>query len=222
MLTLVVGTLYEIKYSLYWWNRHFVKSFTVIFAQWNVELLKFIHLVAVTYQLPRVSWAKNVLTDSELSLLYRAVVDKPNLPCFDNSLQHYNAWLVAWGTGVRPGSMTLTLGYRRGDRKPNGDLLEEDETFRWKDVEFFKYVGLSTIIYTRSWRCTLTSSLEQPNLFPTDFQILEGITRCIQNQFCRDIQDVPLSAKQVEAVGTGPDINAPCPSPSSQSLPWRH
>jgi hypothetical protein len=42
-------------------------------------------------------------------------------------------------TSVRPGSMTVGYGYEKGaDRGEGVPPLADDETFRWKDVTFFR------------------------------------------------------------------------------------
>ncbi|KAH3955892.1 hypothetical protein HBI56_019850 [Parastagonospora nodorum] len=134
-----VGSLYQIKHTLYWWNARFVDSFSTIFLHWHNELMKFIHLVATHHQLPAESWKKNILTDVELCMLYQAVVQSTT--SVDNSQQNYNLWLLAWGTGARPGSLVLADGYGRNDLRSDGTPRGTDDTLRWKDVEFFKKDG---------------------------------------------------------------------------------
>jgi hypothetical protein len=108
-------------------------------------LLKFIHLVATHHELPSESWQKNVLTDAELSLMYQVVTQATT--SVDNLQQHYNLWVLAWGTGARPGSLVLAEGYGRNDKKNDGTLRSTDATLRWSDVEFFRRVSLPVCRY---------------------------------------------------------------------------
>jgi len=110
-----------------------------MFLKWHSELLKWIHQVATQFQLSTSSFEKNLLTDAELLLLYRAVTAATT--GVDNAMQHYNIWLLAWGTGARPGSMVVAEGYGRSGRLSTGEARGVDETLRWEDVQFFKHVS---------------------------------------------------------------------------------
>ncbi|KAI8937069.1 hypothetical protein NX059_006288 [Plenodomus lindquistii] len=131
-----VATLYEIKHSLYWWNALFVKDFSAIFISWHTSLMKWIHQLATHFTLSTASREKLLLTDEELSMLYRVIMSSQR--GVDNSKQHFAAWLLAWTTGVRPGSITVTKGYGKGDTLSTGAVRTTDETLRWSDVQFFK------------------------------------------------------------------------------------
>ena len=90
-------------------------------------------------QLSKGEREKLLLTETELLMLFTvlgsAVVGVENL------VQHYSIWLLAFGTDVRPGSITVGPGYARSSKLPNGQLRGVDETLRWKDVKFFKKVS---------------------------------------------------------------------------------
>ncbi|KAI8940677.1 hypothetical protein NX059_001947 [Plenodomus lindquistii] len=134
-----VTTLYEVKHSLYWWNAHFVPNFSNIFISWHTRMMKWIHQIATHFALTTGSREKTMLTDEELTLMYRVIAGSTKGVL--NSKHHYTAWLLAWTTGVRPGSITVTKGYAKGDLLATGAARSTDETLRWSDVEFFKNEG---------------------------------------------------------------------------------
>lgn len=110
-----------------------------MFFQWHTELLKWIRQHATGFAPSKSSWEKNNLADSELCLLWHGVVKLTT--GVDNALQHYNIWLLAWGTGARLGSMVVAQGYGRSDILSTSKTRDVDETLRWKDVEFIKNVS---------------------------------------------------------------------------------
>jgi hypothetical protein len=154
-----VGTLYQAKYAFYWWNALFLDNFGTIYHKWHLTLMKWIHQVATEFQLLTMSYEKNNLTDTELSMMFRVVMDD-SLKGVENYYQHYVVWVLAWVTATRPGSLTVspgrcfdlpagygiyadnvTVGYAATDTLANGKARGFDETLRWSDVEFFKHVG---------------------------------------------------------------------------------
>jgi len=94
----------------------------MMFLKWHTELLKWTHQVATHFQLFKSPYEKSLLTDTELLLLYQTVATATT--GVDNSLQHYNAWLLSWGTGAWPGSLTVAQGYCCKDTLQTEQLVE--------------------------------------------------------------------------------------------------
>lgn len=134
-----IGTLYETRDAFYWWNALMIDNFGIVYHKWHVSLTKWIHQVATEFKLSTGSWKKNSLTDAELSILFRVVMD--STIDADNMKQHYVAWCLSWITSVRPSSITVSPGYSATDTLPNGDLRGVDGTLRWSDIEWFKDAG---------------------------------------------------------------------------------
>jgi hypothetical protein len=57
----------------------------------------------------------------------------------DNWKQNYLMWVLMYLTGIRPGSITVAVGYEEGATLGDGRegaARAQDETFRWSDCEF--------------------------------------------------------------------------------------
>jgi hypothetical protein len=134
--------LWHAKYALYWWAMRLVPNFVSIYGKWHADLTAWIHLIAITNELATTKYQKNNLTDSELSLFYDAIMKKTSdIGNIDNIKQHFVAWLLAYFTAVRPGSMTVCKGYEKGASLGlhDGKTRPEDETLRWSDLKWVRY-----------------------------------------------------------------------------------
>ena len=108
----------------------------------------YIHLVAEQFFLQSSRSDKYKLTDSELSLFYEAIMEKTDED-IDNTKQHFIAWLLAYFTAVRPGSITVCKGYEKDASSgsyDDGKIRPEDVTLRWSDLKWVRYphgIGVS-------------------------------------------------------------------------------
>ncbi len=98
--------------------------------------MSFIHQLATIKALTNISRQKNFLSSDELLMLFRAVMNTTS--GVDDWKQCYAAWLLAWGTGARPGSIAVGDGYSAEDTLSDGSLRGHDETLRWKDITWLK------------------------------------------------------------------------------------
>ena len=105
---------------------------------------------------------KNNLGDLELDLLWNYVknikVGRVNFK------QHYLAWVLAWITGVRPGSYTICSGYEKGALLADGTRRMTHETLLWSDCQFFRddngEIGIQiTFRYSKGFRSPHTQKL---------------------------------------------------------------
>lgn len=138
--TITAKPLWHAKHALYWWAIRLIPDFINIFGKWHSELTAHIHLVSIEFELQTVKYEKYNLTDSELNLFYDVISKSDD--DIDNRKQHFVAWLLAYFTAVRPGSITVCKGYEKGasyglqdDRKTR----PEDETLRWSDLKWVRY-----------------------------------------------------------------------------------
>lgn len=133
------GVLFQLKGCLLWWIMRFVKGFDTVSSEWHSYNTAAIHKAAHTYKFETAWLKKNNLTDAELSLFW-AVIEKPqaSMTNLENWKQHYVAWVMMWVTSARPGSLTVGYGYEAGSPIAQDQLRSDDETLRWKDLEFFR------------------------------------------------------------------------------------
>ena len=117
--------------------------------------MKFIHQIATTQRLTTASRPKHFLSENELLMLFQVVMDADR--GVKNLKQHYAAWLLAWTTGCRPGSITVGRGYGKDDMMTDGTPRGVDETLRWSDVEFLKNKARFITSFLQS--CLLTTSI---------------------------------------------------------------
>jgi hypothetical protein len=132
--------LWHAKHALYWWAMRLIPGFITIFGKWHSVLTAHIHLVAIEFELQTSKYEKHNLTDSELSLFYDAIEKSDE--DIDNLKQHFVAWLLAYFTAVRPGSMTVCKGYEKGASyglQDNRKTRPNDETLRWSDLKWVRY-----------------------------------------------------------------------------------
>lgn len=164
-----VGSLYHIKNALYWWAVRFIPSFSTIHLRWHTQITAHIHLTAEEYQLPTECYEKNNLTEAELMLFYDAVSNMAGDAM--NWKQHALAWSLVWCTGVRPGSITVAVGYHKGASlgfEGSGHERQEDETLRWRDIEWIRYPhGIGALItyrFIKGYRSTYARNNDQGQL----------------------------------------------------------
>jgi hypothetical protein len=132
------SSLWSAKHSLYWWAVRFIPKFSTIYHDWHNSLTAHIHYVAVTEHLSTAHYEKNSLSDVELGLIFRYIMQQDY--GVDNYKQHYAAMLLAWTTAARPGTFTVCRGYARGEETGvQGLVRETDETLFWKDITFFRW-----------------------------------------------------------------------------------
>jgi hypothetical protein len=106
------GSLWQLKHGLYWWASVLMPDFNVIWQKWHEEVSRHIHYIAVKYNLGTTAHAKNNLSDAELALIFRFIMEQDYGVA--NLKQHWAAMLLAWVTGARPGSFTVSQGYHKG------------------------------------------------------------------------------------------------------------
>lgn len=128
---ITASPLWHAKYALQWWAARLVPNFATVFSKLDAETTAHIHLICIQFDLESRKYEKHNLTDSELSLFYDTILKSDT--DVDNAKQHFVAWLLAYFTAVRPGSITVCKGYEKGaslrlqdDRKTRPD----DETLR--------------------------------------------------------------------------------------------
>ncbi|KAF2733772.1 hypothetical protein EJ04DRAFT_553107 [Polyplosphaeria fusca] len=107
----MAGVLWAGKDDLYWWTVRFIDGFSAIFQDWQSQLESHIHYIAIQEQLPSHHREKNNLTDAELGLFFQEVMRTTHGVL--NIKQHYVAWVLAYITGARPGSFTVSHGYKK-------------------------------------------------------------------------------------------------------------
>jgi hypothetical protein len=133
------GVLFQLKDALWWWIQRFIKESFTIFGEWHSYNTSAIHKAALMYNFETGWLEKNNLTDAELTLFWAAIENpKKSMVNLDNYKQHYASWLLMWVTSTRPGSITVGYGFEAGSLIAQGKMREDDETLRWKDLEFFR------------------------------------------------------------------------------------
>ncbi|CAN9083863.1 unnamed protein product [Alternaria alternata] len=131
------GSLWQLKHGLYWWASVLMEDFNIIWQKWHEEVSRHIHYLAVKYGLGTASYAKYNLSDPELALIFRFIMQQDYGVA--NLKQHWAAMLLAWITGSRPGSFTVSHGYSKGTSLGvAGKFRETDETMRWSDLKFVR------------------------------------------------------------------------------------
>jgi hypothetical protein len=83
-----------------------------MWQRWHEEVSRHIAQVALQEGLGTKAWKKNNLSDSELVMLFRYIMDQRYGVA--NLKQHWAAILLVFLTGARPGSFTVTPGYHKG------------------------------------------------------------------------------------------------------------
>lgn len=138
------GTLHQQKESLAWWIEEFIPTFKTIATYWHTRVSRHIHLVAVQQQLSTARRAKNNLGEVELELFFDRIMQESSGVAVWK--QHYLAWVIAFITGARPGSFTVTQGYQRGavvggavSAEARLPTRQESHTLRLKDLEFSRH-----------------------------------------------------------------------------------
>lgn len=114
------GSLWQQKHGLYWWASVLMPDFNVVWQKWHEEASRHIHFIAVKYGLSTAAYAKNNLSDPELALIFRYIMEQDYGVA--NLKQHWAAMLLAWVTGARPGSFTVSKGYRKGTSLGNASF----------------------------------------------------------------------------------------------------
>jgi hypothetical protein len=133
------GVLFQLKDALWWWIQRFIKDSLSIYGSWHSYNISAIHKAALMYDFETGWLEKNNLTDAELTLFW-AAIEKPkkSMVNLENYKQHYVAWLLMWVTSTRPGAITVGYGFEAGSLIAQGKKRGDDETMRWKDLEFFR------------------------------------------------------------------------------------
>jgi hypothetical protein len=133
------GVLFQLRDALWWWIQRYIKDVFDIYGHWHTMGTAAIHKAATLYNFETGWLEKNNLTDAELTLFWK-LIEKPkkSMVGLDNWKQHYVAWMLIWVTSTRPGSITVGYGFEAGSLITKGKAREEDETLRWKDLEFFR------------------------------------------------------------------------------------
>jgi hypothetical protein len=106
------GSLWQLKHGLYWWASSLLPDFNLIWQKWHEEVSRHIHYVGVKYELGITTYRKNNLSDPELALIFRFIMEQDYGVA--NLKQHWAAMLITWITAARPGSFTVSKGYRKG------------------------------------------------------------------------------------------------------------
>jgi hypothetical protein len=133
------GTLLHAKDALYWWCVRYIDDFYTVREKWDRETTAMIYLTAYSEGLSVKTHEKNDLGDGELAMMYKVV--KHQVHGLDNWQQNYVAWMLSYVTGARPGSYTVGAGYEKNASLGLRDttiVRGEDETLRWKDLEWFR------------------------------------------------------------------------------------
>lgn len=107
-----------LKASLLYWRRRvnrgsfqeskFVPDFSTIFTTRDELCKAHIHAIALGEGLSTQHFEKNNLSDLELRLFYRKLLEFGS--SVENGTQHYVAWVLAYKTGVRPGPLPIAKG----------------------------------------------------------------------------------------------------------------
>lgn len=105
-------TILEAKDALYWWALRLVDDFQCIWLTWHAQVSAHVPFVATKLSLNSRSWEKNTISEPELALIYRFIMEQDS--GMANLKQHWAAILLAWTTGARPGSFTVAEGYEKG------------------------------------------------------------------------------------------------------------
>jgi hypothetical protein len=71
--------------------------------------MTWIHQVATEFGLSKASFEKNSLADTELSMLYRVVMND-TVKGVDNMQQHYIVWMLSWVTAARSRTLAVCPG----------------------------------------------------------------------------------------------------------------
>ncbi|KAI4659280.1 uncharacterized protein J4E78_005706 [Alternaria triticimaculans] len=70
------GSLWQLKHGLYRWASILLPNFNTMWQKWHEEVCRHIHFVAVQYDLDLASNAKNNLSDPELALIFRIIMER--------------------------------------------------------------------------------------------------------------------------------------------------
>ncbi|KAE8842371.1 hypothetical protein PTNB73_00426 [Pyrenophora teres f. teres] len=139
-----IGTLYQQKEGLEWWIKELTPTFSTIAALWQSRVSRHIHLVAIQQELSTANRTKNNLGEAEIGLFFDRVMQEVSGVAVWK--QHYLAWAIAFITGARPGSFTVTKGYERGaviggaaSEAVQLPTRKESHTLRIKDLEFSRH-----------------------------------------------------------------------------------
>jgi len=134
-------TLVSIRQSLQWWIKVLTPGFSEIADEFDARVSRHIHYIAVKQQLSTEHRDKNNLGELELEMFLDQI--KLEHRRVANLKQHYVAWVLAFMTGSRPGSFTVSSRYRKG--APMGGAAagavptrSESHTLRWSDIDFFR------------------------------------------------------------------------------------
>lgn len=111
-----------------------IPDFNKISVRWDLDTSRCINFINGKYGTAKPPPTKNLLGEAELSAMF----EHPSTfeTGLDNWQQHYCAWVMAHLCGVTPCSLTVAPGYEKGAVLMGGGVRLEDETLRWKDVEF--------------------------------------------------------------------------------------
>ncbi|RAR16573.1 hypothetical protein DDE83_000140 [Stemphylium lycopersici] len=134
-----VSTLIQNRQSLEWWIRVLTPSFSTFSQEFTTRVSRHIHMIARLQNLSTENRKKNNLGEFELELFWGQIqVEQKKLA---NLKQHYVAWVLAFITGARPGSFTVSSRYRKGASMGGAVSAsvpprQESHTLRWSDVTF--------------------------------------------------------------------------------------
>jgi len=95
-------------------------DFNIIWQKWHEEFSRHIHFVAVKYDIGSASYASNNLSDPELGLMFRLIMEQD---CgVASRKQHWVAMVLAWIAGCRSGTFTVSWGYGKGASLGNASV----------------------------------------------------------------------------------------------------
>lgn len=135
-------SLWQLKSALQFWIDTYTHNFRSIETDYHSRVSGHIHMVAVEQGLLTRSRERNELGELELGLMYARVMTLQESVL--QTKQHYIAWVVAYITAARPGSITVSQGYQQG--APRGGAMSdsiptrtEAHTPQWSDVKFERF-----------------------------------------------------------------------------------
>ncbi|KAI4657307.1 uncharacterized protein J4E79_007379 [Alternaria viburni] len=128
--------------ALQFWIDTYTHNFRSIETDYHSRVSGHIHMVAVEQGILTRSRERNELGELELGLMYARVMTLQDSVL--QTKQHYIAWVVAYITAARPGSITVSKGYQQG--APRGGAMSdsiptrtEAHTLQWSDVKFERF-----------------------------------------------------------------------------------
>ncbi|EUC50907.1 hypothetical protein COCMIDRAFT_21622 [Bipolaris oryzae ATCC 44560] len=134
-----ISTLIQYRQGLEWWIKILTTSFATIKSEFMSRVTRHTHMIAQKFQLSTENRVKNNLGALEVELFFNQIMLESKR--IANWKQHYVAWVLAFITGARPGSFTVSSRYRQG--APMGGAVSdsllprtESHTLRWSDVVF--------------------------------------------------------------------------------------